>query len=115
MYFLENFVQFERKCSFQVPEELVYDREFLGDPADAAFVEKMNYFKLRGVGRDPLKTDDRSRNIVVRIRILVSGRRPLHCWPVRVDWCHSKIARTFGGAHETGIRMSGVLRIERCC
>ena len=30
--------------SFQVPEELACDREFLRDPADAAYVEKMNYF-----------------------------------------------------------------------
>ena len=50
----------------QVPEELACGRAYLRDPADAAYVQKMNYFLLRGVGRHPLMTDDRSRNIVVR-------------------------------------------------
>ena len=52
--------------SFQVPEELACDRAFLEDPADAAYVEKMNAVLLHGVDRHPLMTDDRSRNIVLR-------------------------------------------------
>ena len=61
----ERFIR-ESFRSFHVPEELACDREFLGDPADAACVEKMNDFLLRGVCRHPLMTDDRSRYIVVR-------------------------------------------------
>ena len=62
---IERFIR-ESVHWFQVPEELACDRAFLGDPADAAYVEKINDFLLRGVGRHPLITDDRSRNIVVR-------------------------------------------------
>ena len=62
---VDRFIR-ESVRSFQDLEELACDRAFLGDPADAAYVEKMNDFLLRGVGRHPLMTDDRSPNIVVR-------------------------------------------------
>ena len=95
--------------SFQVPEELACDRAFLGDPADAAYVEKMIDFLLCGVGRHPLMTDDRSCNIVVRETdprqwktsfALLAGRGRL----VRFqDYTYVREP----GAHETDVRMSG--------
>ena len=62
---VERFIR-ESVRSFHVPDELACDRAFLGDQADAAYMEKMIDFLLRGVGRHPLMTDERSRNIVVR-------------------------------------------------
>ena len=95
--------------SFQVPEELACDRAFLGDPADAAYGEKMNDFPLREVGRHPLMTDDRSRNIIVRETdprqwktsfALLAGTGRLVSFQ---DYTYFRES----GAHETDVRMSG--------
>lgn len=39
--------------SFQVPKGRVCDREYLVDPANAQYVEKMNYFMRLEVGLHP--------------------------------------------------------------
>ena len=49
--------------SFQVPQELACDRAFPGDAADAAYVEKINDFLLRGVGRHPSVDIPRSTSL----------------------------------------------------
>ena len=95
--------------SFQVPDELACDRAFLGDLADAAYVEKMNDFLLRGFGRHPLLTDKCSRNIVVRETdprqwktsfALLAGTGRLVSFQ---DYTYFREP----GAHETDVRMSG--------
>ena len=95
--------------SFIVPDELACDREFLEDPAEAAYVENMNHFLLLGVGRHPLMTDERSRNIVVRemgsrqLRTsfaLLAGTGRLVSFQ---DYTYFREP----AAHETDVRMSG--------
>ena len=51
--------------SFLVPKELECDRAIPVKPADSIYVEGMNEYLFRGVGRHPALTDDRVRNFVV--------------------------------------------------
>ena len=105
---IERFI-WESVRSFQIPEELACNRAFPGDPADAAYVEKMNDFLLRGVGRNPLTTEDRSRNIVVPEAdtrqwktsfAFLAGTNRL------VSFQYYTYFRE-PGAHETDVRISG--------
>ena len=105
---VDRFIR-ESVRSFQVPDELACDRAVLGDPADAAYVEKMNDFLLRVVGRHPLMTDERSRNIVVRETdprhsktsfALLAGTGRLVSFQ---DYTYFREP----GAHETDVRLSG--------
>ena len=105
---VDRFIR-ESVRSFQVPEELACDRAFLGDPADAADVEKMNDFLLRGVGRHPSMADNRSRNIVVR-ETDPRQWKTSRCWPVRVDWCHSSWDSRFSAffvVHDWSLGVAG--------
>ena len=105
---IERFIQ-GSVPSFQVPEELADDRSYLVNLTDAAYVKKMNVFLLRGVGRHPLMTDDRSRNIAVRDTDPRQWKRSfaLLADTGRLVSFHDYTYFREPGANETDVRMSG--------
>ena len=105
---VDQFIR-ESVRSFQVPEELACDWAFLRDPADAAYVEKRNDFLLRGVGRHPLMTDERSRNIVVREMVPLQWKTSsaLLAGTGRLVSLQDYTYFLEPGARETDVRVSG--------